>query len=230
MPATDAPTPSTISGRSGSTATATVTRTSSHLRASWTTGRSTRLSFIVLDLRELEFIACSALRIIVSAHHRHAGHLIIVKGPAHVHRVFETATSSGCCRSSTSSRTTLSSRSTTARHHVVSPALRTGLQQIATVLVLTLSSGSPSRGLTVRAQTQTRLSRRRGIALVGPCRATTFAVTASFAGSRAARACHRAPAIVVCRYGRDCKAAGTGAGSHDPRPGAAYPTNGKRDP
>jgi anti-anti-sigma factor len=44
---------------------------------------------IVLDLRKLEFIACSALRIIVMAHRRQPGRLIIVKGPAHVHRVFE---------------------------------------------------------------------------------------------------------------------------------------------
>jgi anti-anti-sigma factor len=49
----------------------------------------TNARFIVLDLHELEFIACSALRSIVSAHRRHAGRLIIVKGPAHVHRVFE---------------------------------------------------------------------------------------------------------------------------------------------
>ena len=49
----------------------------------------TNAHFIVLDLRELEFIACSALRIIVSAHRRHADRLIIVKGPAHVHGVFE---------------------------------------------------------------------------------------------------------------------------------------------
>lgn len=44
---------------------------------------------IVLDLRELEFIACCALQVIVMAHRREAGRLIVVKGPPHVHRVFE---------------------------------------------------------------------------------------------------------------------------------------------
>jgi anti-sigma B factor antagonist len=45
--------------------------------------------FIVLDLRGLEFIACSGLRVIVMAHRRQAGRLIVVKGPQHVQRVFE---------------------------------------------------------------------------------------------------------------------------------------------
>jgi anti-anti-sigma factor len=45
--------------------------------------------FIVVDLRELEFIACSGVRAIVMAHRRQAGRLIVVKGPQHVHRVFE---------------------------------------------------------------------------------------------------------------------------------------------
>jgi anti-sigma B factor antagonist len=45
--------------------------------------------FIVLDLRELEFIACCGLRVIVMAHRRDGDRLIVVKGPQHVHRVFE---------------------------------------------------------------------------------------------------------------------------------------------
>ena len=44
---------------------------------------------VVLDLHELEFIACSGLQVIVTAHRRAAGRLIVVKGPQHVHRVFE---------------------------------------------------------------------------------------------------------------------------------------------
>ena len=49
----------------------------------------TDVRFIVLDLRELEFISCSGLRVIVMAHRREAGRLLVVKGPQHVHRVFE---------------------------------------------------------------------------------------------------------------------------------------------
>jgi anti-anti-sigma factor len=44
---------------------------------------------IVLDLHGLEFIACSGLRLIVMAHRRQAGRLIVVKASEHVHRVFE---------------------------------------------------------------------------------------------------------------------------------------------
>jgi anti-sigma B factor antagonist len=44
---------------------------------------------IVLDLRELEFISCSGLRLIVLAHRREPGRLSIVKGSRHVHHVFE---------------------------------------------------------------------------------------------------------------------------------------------
>jgi anti-anti-sigma factor len=44
---------------------------------------------IVLDLRELEFIACSGLRVIVMAHQRQASRLVVVKGSQHVQRVFE---------------------------------------------------------------------------------------------------------------------------------------------
>jgi hypothetical protein len=32
---------------------------------------------------------CSGLRVIVMAHRRQAGRLLVVKGPQHVHRVFE---------------------------------------------------------------------------------------------------------------------------------------------
>jgi anti-sigma B factor antagonist len=49
----------------------------------------TDVRFIVLDLHELEFIACSGLRVIVMAHRREGGRLLVVKGPPHVHRVFE---------------------------------------------------------------------------------------------------------------------------------------------
>ena len=45
--------------------------------------------FIVLDLHGLEFIARSGLRLIVMAYRRQAGRLIVVKGPEHVHHVFE---------------------------------------------------------------------------------------------------------------------------------------------
>jgi anti-sigma B factor antagonist len=44
---------------------------------------------IILDLRELTFIDCSGLRVILAAHHGSAGRLTIVKGPARVQRVFE---------------------------------------------------------------------------------------------------------------------------------------------
>jgi anti-sigma B factor antagonist len=44
---------------------------------------------IVLDLRGLEFISCSGLRLIVLAHRREPGRLSIVKGSRHVHHVFE---------------------------------------------------------------------------------------------------------------------------------------------
>jgi len=44
---------------------------------------------IALDLRELSFIDCSGLRVIVAAHLRAATRLVIVRGPPRVHRVFE---------------------------------------------------------------------------------------------------------------------------------------------
>jgi len=50
-------------------------------------GTDTRV--IVLDLRELEFIDSSGLQVIVKAHRRQAGRLIVVKGPQRVQRVFE---------------------------------------------------------------------------------------------------------------------------------------------
>jgi anti-anti-sigma factor len=50
---------------------------------------SARRWFIVLDLRELAFIACSGLLVIVMAHRRQASRLVVVKGPRHVQRVFE---------------------------------------------------------------------------------------------------------------------------------------------
>jgi anti-anti-sigma factor len=61
--------------------------------------------FIVLDLRELAFIACSGLQVIVMAHRRQAGRLIVVKGPQHVHRVFEICCLAGCCSPSKAPRT-----------------------------------------------------------------------------------------------------------------------------
>jgi anti-sigma B factor antagonist len=44
---------------------------------------------IALDLRELSFIDCSGVRVIVAAHRRAAERLVIVKGPRRVQRVFE---------------------------------------------------------------------------------------------------------------------------------------------
>lgn len=44
---------------------------------------------IALDLRELEFIDSSGLRVIVKAHRRAAGRLVVVKGPERVQRAFE---------------------------------------------------------------------------------------------------------------------------------------------
>jgi hypothetical protein len=41
------------------------------------------------DLRELEFMACVGLRVIVNAHRRWAGRVILVRGPACVQQVFE---------------------------------------------------------------------------------------------------------------------------------------------
>jgi anti-anti-sigma factor len=49
----------------------------------------TEARFIVLDLRELEFIDSSGVKIIVMAHRREAGSLIVVKGPRPIQRVFE---------------------------------------------------------------------------------------------------------------------------------------------
>lgn len=60
--------------------------------------------FIVLDLRELAFIACSGLQVIVMAHRRQAGRLIVLKGPQHVHRVFEICYLAGCCSPSRSAQ------------------------------------------------------------------------------------------------------------------------------
>jgi stage II sporulation protein AA (anti-sigma F factor antagonist) len=50
---------------------------------------ATDARILVLDLRELEFIDSSGLQVIVMAHRRQAGRLIVVKGPQRVHRVFE---------------------------------------------------------------------------------------------------------------------------------------------
>jgi anti-anti-sigma factor len=44
---------------------------------------------IVVDLRELEFMACVGLRVILMAHKRKAGRLILVRGPRCVQQVFE---------------------------------------------------------------------------------------------------------------------------------------------
>lgn len=44
---------------------------------------------IVVDLRELEFMDCSGLRVIWAAHQREAGRLILVQGPDCVQLVFE---------------------------------------------------------------------------------------------------------------------------------------------
>jgi anti-anti-sigma factor len=44
---------------------------------------------IVVDLRELEFMACIGLRAIFVAHKREAGRLILVRGPRCVQQVFE---------------------------------------------------------------------------------------------------------------------------------------------
>jgi anti-anti-sigma factor len=50
---------------------------------------ATDARIIVLDLRELEFIDSSGLQVIVMAHRRQAGRLIVVKGSQRVQRVFE---------------------------------------------------------------------------------------------------------------------------------------------
>lgn len=43
----------------------------------------------VLDLRGLDFMDCSGLRVIFNAHRRASHRLLVVKGPEHVQRVFE---------------------------------------------------------------------------------------------------------------------------------------------
>ncbi|MGI9098990.1 MAG: STAS domain-containing protein [Solirubrobacteraceae bacterium] len=50
---------------------------------------ATDARIVVLDLRKLEFIDSSGLKVIVMAHRRQAGRLIVVKGPQRVQRVFE---------------------------------------------------------------------------------------------------------------------------------------------
>ena len=50
---------------------------------------ATAAEVIVLDLRGLTFIDCSGLRVIVDAHHRSAGRLLIVRGSRRIQRVFE---------------------------------------------------------------------------------------------------------------------------------------------
>jgi anti-anti-sigma factor len=44
---------------------------------------------IVVDLRELEFMDCSGLRVLWAAHRREGERLVLVRGPEHVQRVFE---------------------------------------------------------------------------------------------------------------------------------------------
>jgi hypothetical protein len=44
---------------------------------------------IVVDLRELEFMDCSGLRVVWAAHRREGERLVLVRGPDHVQRVFE---------------------------------------------------------------------------------------------------------------------------------------------
>lgn len=65
---------------------------------------------IVLDLRELEFIDSSGLKVIVAAHRRLGHRLLLLRGPEQVHRLFELtgldrrvafaeeASCGGCCR------------------------------------------------------------------------------------------------------------------------------------
>jgi anti-anti-sigma factor len=44
---------------------------------------------IVVDLRELEFLDCSGLRVVWAAYQREGERLVLVRGPDHVQRVFE---------------------------------------------------------------------------------------------------------------------------------------------
>jgi anti-anti-sigma factor len=44
---------------------------------------------IVVDLRKLEFIDCSGLRVVWAAHQREGERLVLVRGPDQVQRVFE---------------------------------------------------------------------------------------------------------------------------------------------
>lgn len=44
---------------------------------------------IVVDLRELEFMDCSGLRVVWAAHRREGERLVLIRGPDHVQRVFE---------------------------------------------------------------------------------------------------------------------------------------------
>jgi anti-anti-sigma factor len=44
---------------------------------------------IVVDLRELDFMDCSGLRVVRAAHQREGERLVVVRGPDHVQRVFE---------------------------------------------------------------------------------------------------------------------------------------------
>jgi anti-anti-sigma factor len=50
---------------------------------------STDARLIVVDLRELEFMGCSGLRVIWLAHQREGERLVLVRGPDWVQRVFE---------------------------------------------------------------------------------------------------------------------------------------------